>query len=70
MSIQMSSAILIDTDTASEDALALIMALRSSGERVIAITLGVEKPLARSLTSADSFHGKDGFGDHGPVRLA
>ncbi len=30
--------ILIDTDTASDDAVALIMALRSAGERVVAIT--------------------------------
>ncbi len=30
--------ILIDTDTASDDAVALIMALRSAGARVIAIT--------------------------------
>jgi purine nucleosidase len=38
MSILKSSAILIDTDTASDDAVALIMALRSANLRVIAIT--------------------------------
>jgi purine nucleosidase len=86
--------ILIDTDTASDDAVALIMALRSESERVIAITTvagnvnvqqatrnalyttdlcgvstpvyqGAGKPLARSLVTADWFHGKDGLGDHG-----
>ncbi len=86
--------ILIDTDTASDDAVALIMALRSASVRVIAITTvagnvqvqqatrnalytaelcgastpvyeGAEKPLARSLATADWFHGKDGLGDHG-----
>ena len=85
---------LIDTDTASDDAVALIMALRSSNAEVIAITTvagncgieqatrnalyttelcgastkvyqGASKPLARSLTTADWFHGKDGLGDHG-----
>jgi purine nucleosidase len=34
----MSRAVLIDTDTASDDAIALIMALRSPGVRVVAIT--------------------------------
>jgi len=87
-------AILIDTDTASDDAVALIMALRSVGSRVMAITTvagnvgvqqatrnalytselcgantpvyqGAEKPLARSLNTAEWFHGKDGLGDHG-----
>ena len=90
----MPEAILIDTDTASDDAVALIMALRSARERVIAITTvagnvqvqqatrnalyttdlcgvstpvyqGAEKPLARSLASAEWFHGRDGLGDHG-----
>ncbi len=90
----MPEAILIDTDTASDDAVALIMALRSATVRVIAITTvagnvqvqqatrnalytaelcgastpvyqGAEKPLARSLSTADWFHGKDGLGDHG-----
>src|ERR1700685_2461814 len=90
----MPQAMLIDTDTASDDAVALIMALRSASERVIAITTvagnvnvqqatrnalyttdlcgvstpvyqGAGKPLARSLVTADWFHGKDGLGDHG-----
>ena len=94
MSIPKSSTILIDTDTASDDAVALIMALRSSNARVIAITTvagnvqvqqatrnalytaelcgastpvyqGAGKPLARSLVTADWFHGQDGLGDHG-----
>ena len=85
---------LIDTDTASDDAVALIMALRSSNIRVLAITavagnvnvqqaarnalytaelsgssvpvfVGAEKPLQREHQSADWFHGRDGFGDHG-----
>jgi purine nucleosidase len=87
-------AILIDTDTASDDAVALIMALRSESARVIAITTvagnvqvhqatknalytaelcgvstpvyqGAGKPLARSLATAEWFHGVDGLGDHG-----
>jgi purine nucleosidase len=87
------AAILIDTDTASDDAVALIMALRSPNARVIAITTvagnvgvqqatrnalytaelcgaatpvyqGAEKPLTRSLITADWFHGRDGLGDH------
>jgi purine nucleosidase len=87
-------AILIDTDTASDDAVALIMALRSESARVVAITTvagnvgvsqatknalytaelcgagtpvyqGAEKPLARSLATAEWFHGADGLGDHG-----
>jgi purine nucleosidase len=87
-------AILIDTDTASDDAVALIMALRSESARVIAITTvggnvgvqqatrnalyttdlcgvstpvyqGAGKPLARTLVTAEWFHGKDGLGDHG-----
>jgi purine nucleosidase len=94
-------AILIDTDTASDDAVALIIALRSQSARVVAISTvagnvgvqqatrnalytaelcgastpvyqGAEKPLARRLTTADWFHGKDGLGDHGyppPRRL-
>jgi purine nucleosidase len=86
--------LLIDTDTASDDAVALIMALRSGQARVIAISTvagnvgvqqatrnalytselcgasvpvfqGAEKPLARSLSTAEWFHGKDGLGDHG-----
>lgn len=90
----MPEAILIDTDTASDDAVALIMALRSEGQRVIAISTvagnvsvqqatrnalyttelcgasapvyqGAEKPLARSLATAEWFHGRDGLGDHG-----
>src|SRR6202789_1775400 len=85
---------LIDTDTASDDAVALIMALRSDNAQVIAITTvagnvpveqatrnalytaelcgadtpvyqGSPKPLSRSLTTAEWFHGKDGLGDHG-----
>jgi purine nucleosidase len=87
-------AILIDTDTASDDAVALIMALRSDHASVIGITTvagnvgvqqatrnalytaqlcgantpvfqGAEKPLARRLSTAEWFHGKDGLGDHG-----
>ncbi len=90
----MAQALLIDTDTASDDAVALIMALRSDQARVIGITtvagnVGVEqatrnalytaelcgantpvfqgagKPLARRLSTAEWFHGKDGLGDHG-----
>ncbi|MGP0072024.1 MAG: nucleoside hydrolase [Bryobacteraceae bacterium] len=90
----MPDAFLIDTDTASDDAVALIMALRSESARVIAITTvagnvpveratrnalytaelcgasvpvyqGCEKPLARSLVTAEWFHGADGLGDHG-----
>ena len=86
--------LLIDTDTASDDAVALIMALRSPAVRVVAISTvagnvpvqqatrnalytaqlcgantpvfqGAEKPLVRSLATADWFHGKDGLGDHG-----
>ena len=86
--------ILIDTDTASDDAVALIMALRSRSARVVAISTvagnvpvqqatrnalytaelcgtstpvyqGVDKPLSRSLATAEWFHGKDGLGDHG-----
>jgi purine nucleosidase len=86
--------ILIDTDTASDDAVALIMALRSKTARVIAITTvagnvpvhqatrnalytaelcgigtpiyqGADKPLSRSLATAEWFHGNDGLGDHG-----
>ncbi len=89
----MPRAILIDTDTASDDAVALIMALRSQTARVVAITTvagnvpvqqatrnalytadlcgaavpvyqGAEKPLARRLSIADWFHGRDGLGDH------
>jgi purine nucleosidase len=85
--------ILIDTDTASDDAVALIMALRSKNTQVVAITTvagnvpvqqatrnalyvidlcgvsvpvhqGAEKPLARTLLTAEWFHGKDGLGDH------
>jgi len=87
-------AFLIDTDTASDDAVALIMALRSKTVRVVAITTvagnvpvqqatrnalytselcgasvpvyqGAGKPLARSLATAEWFHGADGLGDHG-----
>ena len=90
----MPPAILIDTDTASDDAVALIMALRSDHASVIGITTvagnvgvqqatrnalytaqlcgantpvfqGAEKPLARRLSTAEWFHGKDGLGDHG-----
>ncbi len=98
----MAQPILIDTDTASDDAVALVMALRSENARVIAISTvagnvgvrqatrnalytaelcgadipvyqGSGKPLARSLVTADWFHGKDGLGDHGyppPQRCA
>jgi len=86
--------ILIDTDTASDDAVALIMALRAKNAEVVAITTvagnvpvqqatrnalyvtdlcgvsvpvyqGAEKPWARTLLTAEWFHGKDGLGDHG-----
>jgi purine nucleosidase len=85
--------ILIDTDTASDDAVALIMALRAKSAHVVAISTvagnvpvqqatrnalyvtdlcgvsvpvyqGAEKPLTRTLLTADWFHGKDGLGDH------
>src|SRR3954471_14598861 len=83
---------LIDTDTASDDAVALIMALRSPDVHVEAITVvsgnvplqqattnallttelcksdvpifaGAARPLLRSPSHADWFHGKDGLGD-------
>jgi purine nucleosidase len=51
-------AILIDTDTASDDAVALIMALRSESARVIAITtvagnVGVEQATRNALYTTD-----------------
>jgi purine nucleosidase len=51
-------AILIDTDTASDDAVALIMALRSAGSRVIAITtvagnVGVEQATRNALYTSE-----------------
>ncbi|HTB16586.1 MAG TPA: nucleoside hydrolase [Bryobacteraceae bacterium] len=90
----MKTPFLIDTDTASDDAVALIMALRSKDANVIAISTvagnvgvqqatrnalytvelcgsntpvyqGAPKPLARSLATAEWFHGSDGLGDHG-----
>src|SRR5580658_8932868 len=94
MLTRLKTPMLIDTDTASDDAVTLIMALRSPRVRVLAITTvagnvpvdqatrnalytaelcgsdvpvfaGSEKPLARSLSTATWFHGKDGLGDHG-----
>lgn len=47
------AAILIDTDTASDDAVALIMALRSKSARVIAITtVAGNVPVQRATTNA------------------
>jgi purine nucleosidase len=43
-------AILIDTDTASDDAVALIMALRSNSARVIAITTAAGNVPVRQAT--------------------
>ncbi len=85
---------LIDTDTASDDAVALVMALRYPDVAVEAITVvsgnvnvdqavqnalytvelcskqvpvyrGAEKPILRSLETAEYAHGKDGMGDIG-----
>jgi purine nucleosidase len=52
------NAILIDTDTASDDAVALIMALRSESSRVIAITtvagnVGVQQATRNALYTAE-----------------
>ncbi len=54
----MAQAILIDTDTASDDAVALIMALRSKSAHVIAITtvagnVGVQQATRNALYTAD-----------------
>ena len=54
----MSEPILIDTDTASDDAVALVMALRTAGERVIAITtvagnVSVEQGTRNALYTTD-----------------
>lgn len=85
---------LIDTDTASDDAVALVMALKYPDVKVEAITVvsgnvhvdqavqnalytveicgknvpvyrGAEKPILRSLETAEYAHGKDGMGDIG-----
>lgn len=85
---------IIDTDTASDDAVALVMALRYPDVQVEAITVvagnvpldmgvqnalytvelcgattpvyrGMEKPLMRSLDTAQLVHGQDGMGDIG-----
>ncbi len=85
---------LIDTDTASDDAVALVMALKYPDVRVEAITVvsgnvhvdqavqnalytvelcgkqvpvyrGTEKPILRSLKTAEYVHGRDGMGDIG-----
>jgi purine nucleosidase len=85
---------LIDTDTASDDAVALVMALKYPYVQVEAITVvsgnvnvdqavqnalytvelcgkqvpvyrGAEKPILRSLETAEYAHGKDGMGDIG-----
>jgi purine nucleosidase len=85
---------LIDTDTASDDAVALVMALTYPDVQVEAITAvsgnvhvdqavqnalytveicdkkvqvyrGAEKPINRSLKTADYVHGRDGMGDIG-----
>ncbi len=85
---------LIDTDTASDDAVALVMALKYPDVQVEAITVvsgnvnvdqavqnalytvelcnkqvpvyrGAEKPILRSLETAEYAHGKDGMGDIG-----
>ena len=88
----MSRVFLIDTDTASDDAVALIMALRAPDVEVAAITVvsgnvpvdqgvrnalftaelcdaavpvyrGAERPLVRTASHAEWFHGRDGLGD-------
>lgn len=85
---------LIDTDTASDDAVALVMALKYPDVQVEAITAvsgnvhvdkavqnalytvelcgkqvpvyrGAEKPILRSLETAEYAHGRDGMGDIG-----
>ncbi len=85
---------LIDTDTASDDAVALVMALKYPDVQVEAITVvsgnvhvdqavqnalytvelcnkevpvyrGAEKPILRSLETAEYAHGRDGMGDIG-----
>jgi len=85
---------LIDTDTASDDAVALVMALNYHDVQIEAITVvsgnvhvdqavqnalytvelcgkhvpvyrGAEKPILRSLETAEYAHGKDGMGDIG-----
>src|SRR5271170_6225093 len=57
-SILKSETILIDTDTASDDAVALIMALRSKSAHVIAITtvagnVGVQQATRNALYTAE-----------------
>src|SRR5579862_8429914 len=56
----MAQPVLIDTDTASDDAVALIMALRSQSARVTAITtvagnVGVEQATRNALYTAELF---------------
>jgi purine nucleosidase len=87
-------AFLIDTDTAADDAVALIMALKAKDVLLLAITTvagnvdvdtatrnavftvelchadvpvyrGNDKPLTRQLDYVNTFHGRDGLGDHG-----
>jgi purine nucleosidase len=90
----MARTFLIDTDTASDDAVALLMALRHADVHVAAITVvsgnvplhlalrnalitaelcsadvpvygGADRPLLRSASYAQHFHGMDGLGDQG-----
>lgn len=85
---------LIDTDTASDDAVALVLALRDPDTEVVAITVvagnvglhqgvqnalytvelcgstvpvhaGADRPLTRTLVTAQNVHGLDGMGDIG-----
>jgi len=90
--------VFIDTDTATDDAVALIMALRNSEIEVVGISIvagncpepsatqnalytrelvgssvpvhvGADRPLMRSLQTAQHVHGVDGMGDIGlPLR--
>jgi purine nucleosidase len=68
---------LIDTDTASDDAVALLMALRDPGVDVVGVTVeragragvpvdgGAAGPLERPLFTAEFVDGQDGMGDIG-----
>jgi len=90
----MAQKMLIDTDTASDDAVALVLALTDERVDVVAITVvagnvsveqavdnaiytrgicgstapvhrGADRPLKRSLVTAQNVHGADGMGDIG-----
>ena len=70
---------IIDTDCGSDDAVALMMALKSRDISVKAITavggnvpldfaVGAVRPLFRELVTAVNVHGKDSMGDAGLIR--